>query len=219
MGNVPGSKNDVSITDAFKVLLENHKGGDIVSVGSGYGVMEKHYSKEFGVTITTIDPLVGDDSSYLESSKPVDMSLAKLPMFATVADYVAYCNKNSESLDGISLILDWPSPNQATYGVEAIASLKSPVILIRYASCGGAGSSKLQAFLRSCNCPSDDSDDENVIVGNYKCVYSLQRVFGSGGGFDGRTIDVVVLVKTPSKSEKRRARKKTLEKQHSGGPP
>ena len=141
----------------------------------------------FGVKITTIDPLEE------QFQQPEDMELAKLPMFDTVMDYVKNRTNSGTKSDGISLLLDWPSPNNATYGVDAINAFTPVVILIRYASCGAAGSKNLQSFLKSCDCPSDGSSAKKACDGKYSLVYSDQTVIGTGGGFEGKTIDVVVL--------------------------
>jgi len=177
-----GSKHDVEISPAFEVALKANPDGEIISVGSGFGVTEKVLEDRFKKTIITIDPLEE------EFQKPEDMSMAKLPMYKNAR---AYHDEQKQS--DVTMILDWPSPNYATYGVEAIALLKPAVLLVRYASCGAAGSSRLQGFLGSCGCPADWSDHSSDLDGQYNLIYSDQTVIGTGGGFNGMTINVVVL--------------------------
>ena len=179
---VRGSKHDININPAFEVALEANPGGVIISVGSGFGVTEKNLEERYQQTIVTIDPLEE------EFAKPQDMSTTKLPMYKTAKEYMDEKKKSD-----VTMMLDWPSPNHATYGSDAISLLKPLVLVVRYASCGAAGSSRLQSFLGSCGCPHDYSDYTSELDGKYELIYNNQTVIGTGGGFEGKTIDVVVL--------------------------
>ena len=192
---VIGSKEDIPIAEAFQVALEKSPTNTVVSVGSGFGVTEKELDEEFGTDIVTIDPLV---ERYKE---PSDKTVAKLPMYRTVEEYIE-CVKYVECVEDVednttnlTLLLDWPSPTDSTYAENAIEALEPEIIIVRYASCGAAGSNGLQSFLLSCNCPSSYSGKENPFDGLYKKVYHNQNVIGTGGGFEGMKLDVVVLVK------------------------
>lgn len=183
-----GSKHDVAIEPAFEAALALHTGApDVVSIGSGFGVTERMLEQKFSRKIVTVDAQIE------EFCKPDDMTTAKMPEYKSAAEY-----KNSADPDVATImILDWPNPNDVSYGVDAIELLKPATLVIRYASCGAAGSERLQSFLGSCGCPNDGSRVRSRVRsgvnGTYVCVYSDQFVNGSGGGFDGKTIDVVVL--------------------------
>jgi hypothetical protein len=186
-----GSKNDVDIYTAFEILLKETT-GEILSVGSGFGVTEKNLDNRFNTNIITIDYL------YENFNEPSDKSIVKMPMFFTVKEYIS----KRKSKD-VSLIIDWPSPFSETYGIQAINVLYPKLILIRYASCGASGSSELQSFLGSCGCPSNKSggcpSDKlsgiNKLNGQYNPIYTYQTIIGTGSGLNGKTINVVVLKK------------------------
>jgi hypothetical protein len=139
-------KENVNINLAFAaaltILPTETKTNTIVSVGSGFGVTEKKLEEVYKKEIITIDPL-GE-----EFRKPNEIMLAKMPMYDTVESFM----KKTKPLS-VTLMLDWPSPNKATYCVDSIVNLNPHVIIVRYASCGVAGSVRLQAFLGSCGCP------------------------------------------------------------------
>ena len=204
-------KENVNIDLAFGAALTilPTETNTIVSVGSGFGVTEKKLEEVYKKEIITIDPL------WEEFRKPTDMMSAKMPMYDTVESFM----KKTKPLS-VTLMLDWPSPDKATYCVDSIVNLNPHVIIVRYASCGAAGSVRLQAFLGSCGCPfythCDDDDDysddddyyDDVLIdvlrdnheikkfyGKYTCVYKDQHVNGTGRGYNGNTVDVVVLVR------------------------
>jgi hypothetical protein len=198
----PGSKLSVPINKSIEIALENvSENANIVSVGSGFGETEYELEELFNVNITTIDPLrvqlidpVLEYENVNGFNKPKKLDKCKTPMFENIDEYI---HKRENKMSDL-LILDWPSPNEAIYGIDAIVKLLPTVIVIRYASCGAAGSNELQSFLYSCGCPASHSltsVDYNVVYGEYKCIYSDQTVIGTGGDFDGKTIDVVVLLK------------------------
>ena len=184
---IPGSKEDIPIEEAFQLALKTSPRNTVISVGSGFGKTEQELDKKFGTNTVTIDPLV---ERYKE---PADKTVAKLPMYPTVEEYMKCAKKKDTS--NLTLLLDWPSPNQSTYAEDAIGLLEPDIIIVRYASCGAAGSKGLHSFLSSCNCPSSYSGKENPFDGLYQKVYHNQNVIGTGGGFEGMTLDVVVLVK------------------------
>ncbi len=141
MGN-SGSKHNIDIKPAFEKALDHDS--IIISVGSGFGVTERELESEYKVKIITIDPLEE------KFQPPEDMMLAKLPMFP---DCHTFMEKYQDEKSDIIMILDWPSPYDATYAIEAIELVKPKTIVIRYASCGAAGSKRLQSFLKTCDCP------------------------------------------------------------------
>lgn len=179
-----GSKEDVDISRSFKIVHMMAPHNKILSVGSGFGVTEKKLDEEFGTDIITIDPL---SERYNE---PEDEKTAKLPMFSTVEEYL---KKNEES--DITLMLDWPSPNESPYALHSIYTLFPKFIILRYASCGASGSYELQAFLNSCGCPSSEVDKKTDSEGLYTMIYHDQTIIGSGKDFGGKTIDAVVLLR------------------------
>ena len=114
-----------------------------------------------------------------------------MPIYNTCEDFL----KDRGLSDNITMMLDWPSPNEATYGVDAISLIKPLILIVRYASCGAAGSSRLQSFLASCGCPHDAVIDytDFEMDRKYFKLYSIQNIIGSGRGFGGKTLNVVVL--------------------------
>lgn len=186
---IVGSKEDIDIKPGFLLALKNNPDGTIISVGSGFGVTEKKLEDEYNISIITIDPLEE------KFAKPDDMNLAKLPIYNTCEDFL----KDRGLSDNITMMLDWPSPNEATYGVDAISLIKPLILIVRYASCGAAGSFRLQSFLASCGCPHDYIDYTDFEMDRkYKLLYTSQKVIGSGRGFDGKTLNVVVLKRISS---------------------
>jgi hypothetical protein len=198
-----GSKLSVPINKSIEIALENvSENPNIVSVGSGFGETEYELEEMFRINITTIDPLCKqlidptiEYEDVIGFKKPLNLNRCKTPMFSNIEEYMEEHKQQNTDV----LILDWPSPNDATYGINAIVKLAPNSIVIRYASCGAAGSTSLHDFLESCDCPNSSymqsDNDYNVVHGKYKCIYSDQTVIGTGGGFDGKTIDVVVLLK------------------------
>lgn len=179
-----GKKDQLSMNPAFEKLLDQKQYGVIVSVGSGFGVTEKKLEEDFNVTVTTIDPLEG------EYGRPSEMKTAKMPEFKDVDDYI----EKTKPSGPISVILDWSYPNDdSTYDVECIQKLKPAYVLVRYASCGAAGSSSLHTFLGECGCKNDGSEKEHPIKDKYRPIYSKEKVIGTGSGFNGTTINVVLL--------------------------
>jgi len=138
-----GGKEQIPIEPAFEVGMKLLKNPNIVSVGSGFGVTEAQLEKRYKCTIITVDPLNE------EFEKPEDPNQSvKPPMVPNCEEYrKAYPTSN------LLMILDWPSPNDATYGIKAIELLQPEVLVIRYASCGAAGSTALHFFLSTCDCP------------------------------------------------------------------
>jgi len=168
-------KSNISIEPAYEFLLQS--GGrdhTILSVGSGYGETEKHLVNVYGEHIITIDPLVE------HYNPPADHSRRLMPLYRTVHDFLS--SSQPRARENISLILDWPSPNDATYGVEAVAFLKPALVLIRYASCGAAGSADLQSFLASCDCPADGHTKPDIygIHGAYKKIFVAENHVAAG---------------------------------------
>ena len=166
-----GSKNTVDIKPAFEAAFKTIDDPIIISVGSGFGVTEKELDSKYNVDIITIDPLEE------KFQKPEDMSLVKLPMFPDCQTFMdSIESKTDDDInDNIIMILDWPSPNEATYGIKAIELVEPKVIVIRYAACGAAGSNLLHSFLKSCDCPNSSGlyfeDTTSKMDGKYLKIY------------------------------------------------
>ena len=184
------SKNHIDIDPAIKIAIDSVNDPLIISVGSGYGVTEKELETKHDIDIITIDPFEE------KFNKPEDMSLTKLPMFPNCQTFMDSIELKTEN---IMMILDWPSPNEATYGIKAIELIEPKVIVIRYAACGAAGSARLQSFLESCDCPNAADYNlekyESTVDGRYKKIYQdIVKVDDTGDLMGGITYTVVVLV-------------------------
>jgi hypothetical protein len=153
-------KNVIDISNGFEVAIhllkmslkpqEEYK---IISVGSGYGATEKLIESQFNESIITIDPLHANESFNL--FYPKNPLTDKLPMFDTIQTYWSDPNNHAKHM----MFIDWPYPNDDyTYDMDAIELTQPDILLIRYASCGAAGSYRLHTFLNSCNCPNDEWD-------------------------------------------------------------
>jgi len=185
-----GSKEDIDIKPGFLLALETNPYGTIISVGSGFGKTEKKLEDEYNISIITIDLSIITIDPLEEKFAKLENNLVKLPIYNTCEDFL----KDRGLSDNITMMLDWPSPNEATYGVDAISLIKPLILIVRYASCGEAGSFRLQSFLASCGCPHDYIDYTDFEMDRkYKLLYTSQKVIGSGRGFDGKTLNVVVL--------------------------
>ena len=197
---ISANKLKVDIDDAFKLFLDEHsEEGRMISVGCGVMKTECLLAYLFDLDD---EKIIGIDPDPLSYNKEADLEYGRLPDYKTVADYIDECGNNPNN----SLILEWPSPDDATYGIDAIEDLNPNMILIRYASCGVSGSHELQIFLNSCGCPSTTKTirERGYVGRKYKChgkytmIYHDQHVEGSGSGRDGYTLDVVVLQRNSS---------------------
>ena len=171
-----------------------------VSIGSGYGVWEKRMWSERGIQIRRVDPLDPDDF-FAGYGRPRDITTAAIPEFKNAMVFKEFL-ENEGLYDNFQkygvLILNWPSPSGPDdYAPAALLALLPQYILINYASCGAAGSETMQYFMHTCGAPWDGmlSKSNFALNGQYHVIYQKQRVFGTGRGFTGKTLDVVILQK------------------------
>jgi hypothetical protein len=173
-------------------IMKYHKSQKLISVGSGYGVLEEHIQKTYAKTnqkleLICIDP---EPCSYRFQNYP-QQPLIK-PDYAYIDDYLEQlekqqtkeqlysCEKNYDS----DLLLCWSSPNDSTYDLEAIIKLKPTNVFIIYEMTGSAGSSSLHNWIynKCSNIPKVKVplwlNHENATIfkeEGYKCIDSIVR--------------------------------------------
>lgn len=187
-------KNNVPIHEAVKFVLEkSNKKRNILSVGSGRGEEEKSLEERFGLTVVTVDPKKFTAAEIKEVN-------GKMPMYRFVREV-------PEKKSSMIMMIDWSFPSgpythnpdplsKGDYDYHAIEEVRPRWLVIRWASCGAAGSDSLHSFLDKCGLKSQDpflKKYEGKL--KYGVLKHWQYVHGSGGGFTGYTVDVAVLKK------------------------
>lgn len=173
----------------------------IVSIGSGNGVFEKELEKKFNIKIICIDP---DETLFLEGDT------FKKPQYMNVQSYIA--SEEYDEKKPIFMIINWPffddwlnqnpvesdvfdinDQNNIDYDIFAIQELQPDAMLLHYAPCGAAGSTRLISFLNK----TKETDFTHFCMEPYESVdlkdktLTLTSVFadvqGSGFDFTGST--------------------------------
>jgi len=159
-------------------IMKYHTIGDkLISVGSGYGVLEKHivnaYEKQGqNIYIICIDP---EPTSYSFKNYPKEPMIH--PYCAYVDDYLKQLQSLKSNCD--SLLLCWPEPNESTYDLEAIIKLQPAKVFLIYEMTGTAGSGSLHNWIynQCSNIPKVKVplflNSENIIIfkkEGYKCI-------------------------------------------------
>lgn len=190
------SKQNVPLEPAFDFINKatGRKLG-VISVGSGAGVEERKIADR-GHKVITVDPL-----------PPSDIKHGMKPMYRFVREVPR------KGLSSRIMLIDWSLPNRPSekdpdplstgdYDLKAIESVRPQWLVIRWASCGAAGSTSLHEFLESCGLASQEpfiGKYTGPLKGKYGVLKHWQYVKGSGGGFDGHTIDLAILKKGPAR--------------------
>jgi len=139
-------------------IIKYHMSSKLISVGSGYGVLEKYIKntykkKQQKLELICIDP---EPASYRFANYP-KLPIIK-PQFAYVDDYIKeYDNAKDNTQDNIQedntlnntcdLLLCWPSPNDSIYDLDAIIKLQPKIIFILYEMSGAAGGNSLHNWI------------------------------------------------------------------------
>lgn len=120
-------------------MIKQHEGFDFISIGSGYGVLEKWIMNNLNINIICIDP---NPDSFPEA-KPINIDEdSKKPNY----DYVkTLVNINNSIIDNSILMINWPwcpSKNDG-YDVDSIILLRPKAFVIFYETIGGSGGVRL----------------------------------------------------------------------------
>ena len=175
-------------------IMKYHTSQKLISVGSGYGVLEDYIDSTYAIMqkkieLICIDP---EPSSYRFENYP-SQPLIK-PDYAYLDDYLEQQlekDKNKEQPSSgqksdCDLLLCWTNPNDSTYDLEAIIKLKPSTVFIIYEMTGAAGSSSLHNWIyNKCSDIPEVSvplwlNHEKATIfmeEGYKCVDSIVREY------------------------------------------
>lgn len=133
-------KEHNKITKAILIVLRISGIMPIVELGCGRGIL---LHKIYLLIATTGRRLIGVDpdphSFTLDSDKgPYQRIFPEYNYYEELGDLGDHC-----------LIIDWAFPNNSTYDYDAIMTRKAKYVVIRYASCGMAGGTKFQNFIKN----------------------------------------------------------------------
>jgi len=174
-------------------IMKYHTSQKLISVGSGYGVLEDYIDSTYAIMQKNIDLICIDPEpcSYRFQNYPSRPLMP--PDYAYVDDYLeqlekqpskeqSSCSEKSEC----DLLLCWSNPNDSTYDLEAIIKLKPQTVFIIYEMTGAAGSSSLHNWIyNKCSDIPKVSiplwlNHENATIfkeEGYKCVDSIVREY------------------------------------------
>ena len=180
-------------------IMKYHTSQKLISVGSGYGVLEDYIENAYTNTnanananvkkleLICIDP---EPCSYRFQNYPTQPLIQ--PDYAYLEDYLEQLEKQSSKEQLFSgesdcdLLLCWSNPNDSTYDLEAIIKLKPSKVFIIYEMTGAAGSSSLHNWIyNKCSDIPKVSvplwlNHKNATIFNeeaYKCVDSIIREY------------------------------------------
>jgi hypothetical protein len=142
---------DATLLELACCLQETSKscgGGEIVSIGSGSGIIEGIISYRTGLNIICIDPNPGSyqpkprvHKEYSESINKIVQNLCTEPSFKNMEQYIA--SQQDLHRKPHTLLINWPSPNQDGWDIKSIVQLKPEYVFILFEMFGGAGSLEL----------------------------------------------------------------------------
>jgi hypothetical protein len=129
-------------------ISKSCEGGEIVSIGSGSGIIEGIIRYLTGLNIICIDPNPGSyqpkprvHREYSESINKIVQNLCTEPSFKNMEQYIA--SQQDSHRKPHTLFMNWPSPNQDGWDIESIVQLKPEYVFISFEMFGGAGSLEL----------------------------------------------------------------------------
>jgi hypothetical protein len=178
----------ITYDQCVEKIIKYHMSSRLISVGSGYGVLEKHIEntykqKQQKLELICIDP---EPTSYSFENYPKTPLI--FPQYAYIDAYIDdYLGKlqiqlTKEEINNCDLLLCWPSPNESTYDLEAIIKLQPIKVFIIYEMTGAAGSNSLHNWIyKECtNIPDVHVplwlNNENATIfkkEGYKCIDSI----------------------------------------------
>ncbi len=174
--------NDLGIDNVmwyFQTLLEKFPKSNIVSLGSGNGVVERILCKRLDRNIVCID---SEFNKFIFAPE----KFTKLPNFNTVDDYLQSDEKSNENM---VLFINWPEPSMGfdvtkgdtlPYDYEAVMKLKPEHIIIVYDPSGASGSTLFINWIeKKCGVPPvpsigipfiDNVEKEKIALDGYHYV-------------------------------------------------
>lgn len=181
--------------ELINVLIEyiRKSCSNLVSVGSGNGYVEYHIKAKIpeNCEIVCIDP---DPESF----KKFDPVKHIKPKF----NYLSEC-KNSD-IKNSTVLLNWPNPDDNGYDIESLIYFEPKMFCISYGPCGSSGSdqlidllsdSKIDPLFKLITQPSKSASNVTIGKFNYNLIYCNSLKIGSGFGFSGRTLRLVIYVR------------------------
>jgi hypothetical protein len=174
-------------------IMKYHTSKKLISVGSGYGVLEDYIDSTYAIMQKNIDLICIDPEpcSYRFQNYPSRPLMP--PDYAYLDDYLEQLEKeqnteqpSSGEKSDCDLLLCWSNPNDSTYDLEAIIKLKPQKVFIIYEMTGAAGSSSLHNWIyNKCSDIPKVSiplwlNHENATIfkeEGYKCVDSIVREY------------------------------------------
>jgi hypothetical protein len=122
-------------------FLNAYPGINLISIGSGNGLLEDHIKTEFGTNTICIDP---NPESY--SPPPI----VTKPDFPSVT---ALIERSPELVGNCLILLNWCNPNESRYDFDAIQSLRPIAFISIFESymeeSGAAGGQLFYDYIRS----------------------------------------------------------------------
>ena len=141
-------------------IMKYHTSQKLISVGSGYGILEDHIKSTYAIMQKKLELICIDPEPYSYRFKNYPPRPLMSPDYAYVDDYLEQLEKeknteqpSSSEKNDCDLLLCWTNPNDSTYDLEAIIKLKPSNVFIIYEMTGSAGSSSLHNWI--CNKCSD----------------------------------------------------------------
>jgi hypothetical protein len=126
----------------FKYLCDDNYNNPIISVGSGNGVVEKFIKDNNpNIKIICIDP---NPNQFI----PVKNNEFIKPEFDTIENLL---KEQPSIIENCILFLNWPSPNDSTYDIEAVRSLQPSDIITIVDKSGTAGGEEFLEWLNNPN--------------------------------------------------------------------
>jgi len=121
-----------------------------ISIGSGRGIMEGFIKYLTGLSIICIDPNPTSWQQKPLTTCEIIENMSTLPSYKTVKHMLSSDILQSDPSSGITLIINWPSPNQVeNFDLNAIETINPDKIVLIVELLGGAGSSDLLRWLSS----------------------------------------------------------------------
>lgn len=128
------------LKDYLRAVLDSRVDDTIavVSVGSGNGVVERKLNDDLEIKVICVDP---EPNRYLSCADPM------LPDYPSVPALVA---ARPEIQGNCILLLNWASPNESTYDIEAVRDLRPlDVVAVVETTTGIAGGCEFHSWLEA----------------------------------------------------------------------
>jgi len=178
-------------------------GVPIISVGCGNGYFESLQQVHRGRDIYGADPnpnafqKVPDEIYNKSCLKPITTTLqtGALDKYRGQAFLILNWSppQTTWDIDGASSGMRNFDPKEANFDIAAIYRMMPVGFFVTYAPCGGSGSEELCELLYDENITISDGVDDDEI--EYMMVSRFTNVYGSGGGFSGKTYRAVGYVR------------------------